>query len=83
MSSIQEEELITLTKLRTMAGLSQRQMSIALEVNYNTISAWETGKHEPRLTSSQWFRLRDTLKCSFEELDRAIQNQKRLAIKSN
>lgn len=72
---IKEQEPLTLLKLREKAGLTQRRLAEALDVTNNTISAWETGRHEPRLTISQMKLLMDTLNCSFEDLLRATQEQ--------
>lgn len=78
-----EEEFVTLAKLRSKAGLTQRQLSFEINVTENTVSAWETGKHEPRLTISQTRSLMTALNCTFEELEIAIQNQKQLITKSS
>ena len=69
----EEKEPLTLLQLRERAGLTQRRMAIALDVTDNTVSAWETGRHEPRLTIPQMNRLMQVLNCSFEELLRATQ----------
>lgn len=72
---IEEQEPLTFTKLREQAGLTQRQLAIALDVTTTTISAWENGRHEPRLTPSQTKLLLEVLRCSFEDLVRATQKQ--------
>lgn len=72
----EEKQPLTLLKLRERAGLTQRRMAIALDVTDNTISAWETGRHEPRLTIPQMKLLMEVLNCSFEDLLQAVQQQK-------
>jgi len=44
-----EEKPITFTDLRKRAGLTQREISIAMDVTVTTVSQWETGARRPRL----------------------------------
>lgn len=68
---IEAQEPPTLMKLREDAGLTQRQLAQALNVTISTVSAWENGRHEPRLTFAQTKLLTEVLKCSLEDLVRA------------
>ncbi|MEQ9670049.1 helix-turn-helix domain-containing protein [Coleofasciculus sp. G2-EDA-02] len=43
-----EEKPITFTYLRKRAGLTQREISIAMDVTVTTVSQWETGARRPR-----------------------------------
>jgi len=68
---IEDQEPPTLMKLREDAGLTQRQLAQALNVTISTVSAWENGRHEPRLTFAQTKLLTEVLKCSLDDLVRA------------
>ena len=71
----EEQEPLTLMKLREDAGLTQRRLAEVLGVTISTVSAWENGRHEPRLTFAQTKLLADTLKCSLDDLVRATQKR--------
>ena len=73
----EEHEPLTLMKLREDVGLTQRQLADRLGVTTTTISAWENGRHEPRLTFAQTKLLTEILKCSLEDLVKANQRTKR------
>ena len=72
---IEEKEPLTLMKLRENAGLTQRQLAQALDLTVTTISSWENGRHEPRLTLSQTKLLMNVLKCSFDDLVKATEKR--------
>ncbi len=64
----EEQEPLTLVKLRERAGLTQRELAQALGVTITTVSAWENQRHEPRLTFAQTKLLTQILRCSLDEL---------------
>ena len=64
----QEQEQLTLIKLRDRAGLTQRELAQALGVTITTVSAWENKRHEPRLTFAQTKLLTQILGCTLDEL---------------
>ena len=72
---IEEKEPLTLMKLRENAGMTQRQLAQALNLTVTTISSWENGRHEPRLTFSQTKLLMNVLKCSFDDLVKATEKR--------
>lgn len=57
-----------LTKLRKRLGLTQKQVADAIGVTDQTVSNWEAGRFEPRLTISQTQALCRVLQCPLEEL---------------
>jgi len=67
----EDQEAPTFMKLREDVGLTQRQLADLLGVTTTTISAWENGRHEPRLTFAQTKLLTEVLKCSLDDLVRA------------
>lgn len=58
----------TLEQLRLAEGLSQEELALALGVTDQTISNWEVGKTQPKLTLDQWITYWSTLKCTPEQL---------------
>jgi DNA-binding XRE family transcriptional regulator len=71
----QEDQPLTLAKLRERANLTQMKLAVALGVSLTAVSDWENGKSEPRL---KHFRLlMEVLGCSFEELCEAFDQVKR------
>ena len=54
--------------LRKRAGLTQRQVAIALDKKVATISDWERGVTNPRLTFSETKRLMEIFGCTLDEL---------------
>lgn len=71
----EEQEPLTLMKLREDVNLTQRELAQALGVTITTISGWENGRHEPRLTFSQTKLLTEVLKCSLDDLVKASQRR--------
>jgi DNA-binding XRE family transcriptional regulator len=66
---------LTLVKLRQKAGLTQQDLANAIGVTQKTISIWEKGSVEPKLSLRQTKILMDVLNCTFEELLEATQNR--------
>ena len=62
-----------LMKLRENVGLTQGQLAQALNVTISTVSSWENGRHEPRLTLAQTRLLTEVLMCSLDDLVTATQ----------
>ena len=71
----EENNQLTLAKLRQRAELTQRSLADALGITIKTISAWERGVGEPHLTISEVQTLMETLQCSFEELVEATKKR--------
>lgn len=67
-----EEKPITFTYLRKRAGLTQREISIAMDVTVTTVSQWETGARRPRLFPEQIQKLLQVLDCTLEEFVEAF-----------
>ncbi|MCC5640647.1 helix-turn-helix domain-containing protein [Nostoc sp. CHAB 5844] len=55
-------------RLRTRAGLTQRQIAEVLGITVQTVSNWENGVRTPKLTPRETLSLCKILKCSLEEL---------------
>ncbi len=71
-----EGKRITFAYLRERAGLTQRQISIGMDVTVTTVSQWETGARRPRLFPEQTKKLLQILNCTLDELVEAFsQNQ--------
>ena len=70
-----ENNQLTLAKLRKRVGLTQRKLADALDITIKTISAWERGVVQPRLTFAETKQLMDVLQCSFDELLEATSQQ--------
>lgn len=71
----EDQEPLTLMKLREDVGLTQRQLAQALSVTVTTVSSWENGRHEPRLTFAQTKLLTEVLRCSLDDLVKATQKR--------
>ena len=63
-----ENNEITLMKLRQQAHLTQTELADAIGVTQKTISVWEKGSVEPKLTFQQTKRLMEVLNCTLDEL---------------
>jgi len=70
----QEDQPLTLAKLRERASLTQMKLAVALGVSLTAVSDWENGKSEPRLKHVRL--LIEILGCSFEELCEAFDQAK-------
>lgn len=55
-------------RLRERAGLTQRQVALALGKTDQTISNWENGVRSPKLTPQETLALCKVLNCTLEEL---------------
>jgi transcriptional regulator with XRE-family HTH domain len=72
---VNEEEPITFAYLRKRAGLTQRQIAIAMDVTVGTISQWETGGQRPRLFPEQMQKLLQLLNCTLDEFVEAFRQE--------
>lgn len=66
---------LTLTRLRQKSGLTQQELADAIGVTQKTISIWEKGSVEPKLTFEQTKLLMEILSCTIEELIIAIKQK--------
>lgn len=71
----QEDQPLTLAKLRERINLTQMKLAVAVGVSLTTVSEWENGKTEPRLKYVR--RLVEVFGCTFEELCEAFDQVKR------
>ena len=62
----------TMLKLRKRAGLTQREVAIALGITDQTVSNWENKARNPMLTPGQWLSLMRIYDCTPEELAGSI-----------
>lgn len=60
--------------LRLRAGLTQRAVSVALDVRENTVGDWERGNAEPRLPLSKVRKLIELYQCTLDELIDAFED---------
>ena len=58
-----------IVSLRKQRNLSQRDIAQALGITDQTVSNWEQGRSEPRLTIRQVVLLCRILECSLTDLD--------------
>lgn len=64
----EQEQESALAKLRRTRDLTQKQVADALGVTVQTISNWEVGRVEPKLTIRQVKALLEVLNCSVNDL---------------
>ncbi|MDY6784735.1 MAG: helix-turn-helix transcriptional regulator [Cyanobacteriota bacterium] len=57
-----------IARLRHRAGLTQRQVAESLGITVQTVSNWENGFRNPKLTPKEALSLCKILQCSLEEL---------------
>lgn len=62
------EQESALAKLRRIHDVTQKQVADALGVTIQTVSNWEVGRVEPKLTIRQLKALLRILQCSIDEL---------------
>ncbi|MEP0829751.1 helix-turn-helix transcriptional regulator [Microcoleus sp. AS-A8] len=63
-----QEQSSALLQLRKNRDLTQKQIADALAVTVQTVSNWEVGRAEPKLTIRQFKALLKILQCSVDEL---------------
>jgi transcriptional regulator with XRE-family HTH domain len=71
--SEENDQPLTLMKVRTCAGLTQREFADLLGVTISTVSNWERGVQVPRLTFLQTKLIMDASGFSIEELVEAFE----------
>ena len=64
----QQERTSALRKRREELGLTQRDIALALGKTDQTISNWETGLYEPKMTPREVKALCHLLKWTLEEM---------------
>ncbi len=57
-----------MTTLRLRAGVTQREVALALGVTVTTVQNWEAGRRELKLNPKDMLTLCFVLNCSLEEL---------------
>lgn len=62
------EQESALAKLRRVHDVTQKQVADALGVTIQTVSNWEVGRVEPKLTIRQFKALLQILQCSIDQL---------------
>jgi len=67
MTGVQKQES-PLVKLRKSRDLTQKQIADALGVTVQTVSNWEVGRAEPKLTIRQFKTLLKVLQVTVDEL---------------
>ncbi len=80
---VNEEKPITFAYLRKRAGLTQRKISLLMDVTVSTVSLWETGGQRPRLYPEQTQKLLQVLNCTLEELVEAFSQEWKQDWRSN
>jgi transcriptional regulator with XRE-family HTH domain len=78
MSNIQKS-IRNLKELRLEVGLTQYQLSQILDVRIKTVSDWERGLKQPRMSGAKFLLLCQTLNCSLEELVFALEESNKVA----
>ena len=68
----EQEQESALLKLRKSRDLTQKQIADALGVTVQTVSNWEVGRAEPKLTIRQFKALLRVLQCSVDQLPKAV-----------
>jgi transcriptional regulator with XRE-family HTH domain len=64
----EQDQESALLKLRKSRDLTQKQIADALGVTVQTVSNWEVGRAEPKLTIRQFKALLRILQCSVDKL---------------
>jgi DNA-binding transcriptional regulator YiaG len=62
------EQESALVRLRRIRNLTQKQVADALGITVQTVSNWEVGRAEPKLTIRQFKALLHILQCSVDHL---------------
>lgn len=63
-----KKKSMTFKQARERAGLTQKELAIAIGVTDRTISHWETERRVPNLSPAQTADLCDLLNCTVREL---------------
>lgn len=71
-----DKSQLTPMKLRERVGLTQRQVSVALDKKQSTISDWERGVTSPRLTLREVRNLARLYNCTLDDLVEAFEGVK-------
>lgn len=66
--AIENELESKLMRLRTLRRMTQKELANALGVDRVTVTNWETGRSEPRLTIAQFKTLLKVLNITVDEL---------------
>lgn len=72
--SEENDQPLTLMRVRLRAGMTQRQFADLLGVTISTISNWERGVQVPRLTFLQTKLIMEASKMTIDELVEAFSN---------
>lgn len=72
--SEENDQPLTLMKVRQRANMTQKQWADLLDVTISTVSNWERGVQVPRLTFEQTRRVMQHSGMSIDELAEAFRN---------
>jgi len=75
------DQPLTLMKVRQIAGMTQKEWADLLGVTISTVSNWERGVQVPRLTFLQTKRVMDASGLSIDQLAEAFNGTQRTRIK--
>jgi transcriptional regulator with XRE-family HTH domain len=67
-----DKSIKNLKELRLLTGLTQEKLSQILDVRIKTVSDWERGVKQPRMSAQKMLLLCQALDCSLDELVLAI-----------
>lgn len=70
--SLENDQPLTLMKVRLRAGMTQKEFADLLGVTISTVSNWERGVQVPRLTFMQTKLIMDASGLSIDDLARAF-----------
>lgn len=70
--STENNQPLTLMRVRQAAQLTQRELADLLDVTISTVSNWERGVQVPRLTFAQTKKLMDASGMSIDQLVQAF-----------
>lgn len=73
----ENDQPLTLMKVRSFAGMTQRQFADLLGVTISTVSNWERGVQVPRLTFLQTKRVMDASGLSIDQLVKSFEGTQR------
>jgi transcriptional regulator with XRE-family HTH domain len=81
--SAENDQPLTLMRVRSLAGMTQRQFADLLGVTISTVSNWERGVQVPRLTFLQTKRVMDASGLSIDQLVESFEGTQREKSSSN